>query len=245
MHVRRRRPHVNFKLETISSQWFSCPSLRMAEQKCRCGPGFFAPQNTDDSPAVTVAAAPGRRAWHDARYRSHPRHRRHRHRIDLRSRRARPRSDFLGYARRFRAVRRHCRVLGADACLAAARPHARHGLSGRDLGGGRLHCRHCASLAPRRAAADRARADRLRRFAAAAGGHRLVLCRREPAELGADSARYRACRSDRAADRAHCAAAACRRVCSPVADRLGGTDVRAFRTWACCSSARKDSAPSR
>ena len=148
MHVRRRRPHVNFKLETISSQWFSCPSLRMAEQKCRCGPGFFAPQNTDDSPAVTVAAAPGRRAWHDARYRSYPRYRRHRHRIDLRSRRARPRSDFLGYARGFRAVRRHCRVFSADACLAAARPHARHGLSGRDLGGGRLHCRHCASLAP-------------------------------------------------------------------------------------------------
>src|SRR5581483_7160973 len=73
------RPDKNFKLETIGPQWSSCSSLRMAEQKCRCGPGFFAPQNADDSPARTTAAAARRWARHDARYRYHPRHRRHRY----------------------------------------------------------------------------------------------------------------------------------------------------------------------
>ena len=42
-----------------------------------------------------------------------------------------PRSHLLRHARRLRSVRRHRRVLRADARFAPARPHARHGLSGR------------------------------------------------------------------------------------------------------------------
>ena len=102
-----------------------------------------------------------------------------------------------------------------------------------------------SSLATRRAATDRARADRLRHFAAAAGGGRLAVRRREPAELGANSARHCARRADRAADRAHCAAAARRCFGAAPADRLGGADLRAVRIWGSCSSARKVSEPSR
>jgi hypothetical protein len=47
----------NFKLETIGPQWFSSLSLMLAELKCRCGPGFFAPQNEDQSRAIAAAAA--------------------------------------------------------------------------------------------------------------------------------------------------------------------------------------------
>src|ERR1700730_7852478 len=53
--------------------------------------------------ALQTGAAELRR-WdaYDTRHRSDPRHRRHRHRIDLCSRRARSRSHLLGYARRVR-----------------------------------------------------------------------------------------------------------------------------------------------
>ena len=97
-----------------------------------------------------------------------------------------PRSDFLGHARGFRAVRRHCRLLGADACLAATRPHAGHGHLVVVLGGRRLRGR-CTCITG--AAASR---DRIVRGLIGYGVLPLiparspVLRRREPAELGAN-----------------------------------------------------------